>query len=496
MKLKQFIALARVSSREQEREGFSLDVQVDGLNLDAERRKGKIVKLWRIAETASKKDERKTFKELIAYAKKHAAELDGILFYKIDRAARNLFDYVELERLESEYNVPFYSVTQPTENTPSGRMQRRMLASMASFYTEQQSLDVKEGVKRRVESGLFPQKTPYGYRNVRIDKRSLVEVHPVNGEKIPKVFNLHAYGQLTLDDLIQRLFDEGIYYSDSVPRFPRTKLYTILRDRAYIGEVFYQGQWYPGTHKPLVDRVTFDRSQVLLGDKVYRSHELTYAGDLIQCGHCGRTITGESIVKKSTGKEYVYYRCAQYNIPGHPRVRLAEEKLDRQLLAMFDQMRIHDDDQRQWFVDQLRKRTANEQAEARLKAEEVQRQLTLLRQQQDRLVNLRLLDEIDDKMLTAKATELRDREAKLKLQLDACDLGRHENADIAVKAFELSQHLRAKWLTADYSAKRRFLEIVFLNFVLDDVTLVPETRKPFDMGAEGLLVPSSRGDWI
>lgn len=45
-------------------------------------------------------------------------------------------------------------------------------------------------------------------------------------------------------------------------------------------------------------------------------------------------------------------------------------------------------------------------------------------------------------------------------------------ADIAVKAFELSQNLRAKWLTADYAVKRPYLEIVFLNFILDDVTLV------------------------
>jgi hypothetical protein len=29
----------------------------------------------------------------------------------VDRAARNLFDYVELERLESEYDLPFISVS-------------------------------------------------------------------------------------------------------------------------------------------------------------------------------------------------------------------------------------------------------------------------------------------------------------------------------------------------------------------------------------------------
>ncbi len=294
----------------------------------------------------------------------------------------------------------------------------------------------------------------------------------------------------------ERLYQEGIYYTDSMPRFTRSKLYTILRDRSYIGEVKYQGQWHPGTHKALVDRVTWDTVQVLLGEKVYRSHELTYAGGLIQCKHCNAIVTGESVVKKTTGKEYVYYRCSQYNAPGHPRVRLNEEKIDLQMLAIFDKMRIESDDVREWFAAQLRVRTKFEQEDARLKAEEIQRQLSLLRQQQTRLLNLRLLDEIDQETMAEKATELRDREANFKLRLDACDLGRHENGEIAIKAFELSQHLRSKWLTADYSVKRRYLEIVFLNFVLDDVTLVPETRKPFDLLVEGPLVSSSRGDRI
>ena len=68
---KRYVALARVSSREQEREGFSLDVQVDALRQYAERNNGEIVRLFRIAETASKYDERSTFKELMAFAKEN-----------------------------------------------------------------------------------------------------------------------------------------------------------------------------------------------------------------------------------------------------------------------------------------------------------------------------------------------------------------------------------------------------------------------------------------
>jgi len=133
--MKRYIALAQVSSREQEREGFSLDVQEDAFQEYARNNNGTLERIFRIAETATKSDKRIVFIEVIDFAKKNHQTLDGILFYKVDRAARNLFDYVELERLKSECGLQFISVSQPTENTPAGRLQRRMLASMASFYT-------------------------------------------------------------------------------------------------------------------------------------------------------------------------------------------------------------------------------------------------------------------------------------------------------------------------------------------------------------------------
>jgi site-specific DNA recombinase len=496
--LKRFIALARVSSREQEREGFSLDVQEDALQKYAERQHGEIIKLFRIAETASKTDARKSFKEMIAYVKKNAVGLDGILFYKVDRAARNLFDYVELEHLESDYEVPFISVSQPTESTPSGRMQRRMLANMASFYTEQQSVDVREGLSRRVQSGLFVGKAPFGYRNFRKDGRGLIEVHPENGPKVHRIFELYAYHNHTLDSLCQKLVDEGVIYLPEMPQFNRSKLHAILRDRAYIGEVFHQDQWYPGSHEPLIDRATWDRTQALSNAKVYSSTEMTYAGELITCGHCGKPITGESKTKKTkTGeKEYLYYRCSKYNAKGHPRIRLPESDLDHQTLALFDQLRIEDEKVRDHFLAVLRAQTQQEQQESKAEVAEIKRQHALIQQQQDRLLNLRLLDEINGDTFASKSTELRDQLAKLRLQLDIADRQKDEYTDIAVKAFELSQVLRPKWLTADYATKRRILEIVCLNFRLVDVSLVAEMRKPFDVLIKGLPVLPSRGDRI
>jgi len=319
-------------------------------------------KMFRIAETATKVDERKTFKELLAFAKANAHRLDGLLFYKVYRAARNLFDYVELERLESECGIRFISVSQPTENTPAGRMQRRMLASMASFYTEQQSLDVREGLARRAQSGLFVGKPPIGYRNVRVEGRSVVEIDPDNAAKVRRAYHLYAYHNHTLDTLCDTLMAEGVNYSPSKPRFTRSKLYGVLTDRAYLGEVRHKGQWLPGTHEPLVDRATWNRVQFLLGQKLYKSHQMTYASELIECRHCGCPITGETKTKKTkTGdREYVYYRCTQYHKGDHPRTRLTEGQIDAQILGLFDRLRVGDDEFRRAFVGELRRATNGE----------------------------------------------------------------------------------------------------------------------------------------
>jgi site-specific DNA recombinase len=191
-------------------------------------------------------------------------------------------------------------------------------------------------------------------------------------------------------------------------------------------------------------------------------------------------------------KDYVYYRCSRYNADGHPRLQVREEDLDEQVLELFDRLQIKEDKVRDWFLQVLRARVRESQQADRERVAELNRQLSSLRQQQDRLLNLRLLDEIDESTFAAKSTDLRDRIARLSLDVKACDRHRSEKAAQAEKVFELSQTLKEKWLSADVAAKRQLLEIVCLNFRLDGVTLVSEIRKPFDVLAKELLVSYSR----
>ena len=158
-----------------------------------------------------------------------------------------------------------------------------------------------------------------------------------------------------------------------------------------------------------------------------------------------------------------------------PRVREAD--LDTQVIEILNKMKIEDKEVRDWFRAVLASKTRDEQADSFAQRHELQRQETLIVGQQDRLLNMRLADEIDEASFAAKQTELRDRLSNIKLQLEVLDRSHDEYADLASRVFELSQSLTDKWLTADVFEKRQILEIVFLNCVLDDVTLVPHNKK-------------------
>jgi site-specific DNA recombinase len=496
MKRKRFIGFARVSSREQAVEGHSLETQEEAIRAYAERNGGDMVRFWIIAETASKRQKRTTFQEIVSYAKKHAKQLDGMLFFKIDRAARNLADFVTLEQIENEFDLPFISVTQPMQNNAAGRLGRRMMGVIAAHFAEDLAETVSRGLAKRADRGYFVGHTPYGYKNVRKDGQRVVEVDPVAGPKVTRMFHLYAYDCHTLQSLQDKLCEEGVEYLPSKPRIPKSKLAYLLQDRSYIGELRFNGGWKTGgKHPPLVDQQTWLRVQAILGNKVCRSHSMTYASGLIQCAHCKHLITGELKTKQTQGgpKDYLYYRCTHYNAAEHPKVRMTEAAFDEQTLGMFDRLRFDDPVIQGWFVRVLKDRTQDEQKEAKDKVNELTRQLSFAMQQQDKLFGCHAEGTVDSEQFNRLSVELRDRVSRLKLQIESYTRGRDQNTELAIKAFELSQNLGAKWVSADYTEKRKILDILLLNCCLRDRSLEFTMRKPFDVLAERLIWNDSGG---
>lgn len=106
-------------------------------------------------------------------------------------------------------------------------------------------------------------------------------------------------------------------------------------------------------------------------------------------------------------------------------MRVTEADLDRQMLKIFRSIR-QNDEIRDWISEALREWSKQERGESRVKTDQFQRELTLLPQQEDRLLNLRLLEEITTDTFAKKSTELRDRSADVTLRIEAVSRDRSE----------------------------------------------------------------------
>ena len=98
-------------------------------------------------------------------------------------------------------------------------------------------------------------------------------------------------------------------------------------------------------------------------------------------------------------------------------------------------MKVADQEVSNWFVEVLKAQTLDQQADRQAQESELQRQVTLYGTQQDRLVNMRLNEEIDESMFARKHQEIRDRLASINLQLEVLQRSNDEIAELALKVF-------------------------------------------------------------
>src|SRR5450432_1290743 len=100
----QAVLYARVSSKDQEKEGFSIPAQLRLLREYAESKGFAIVQEFTDVETA-RATGRTNFTEMLSYLKKHQGRCRTVLVEKTDRLYRNLKDWVTLDEIDLEIHL-------------------------------------------------------------------------------------------------------------------------------------------------------------------------------------------------------------------------------------------------------------------------------------------------------------------------------------------------------------------------------------------------------
>ena len=303
--LKQAVIYARVSSKEQEKEGFSIPAQLKLLKEYAAANGFTVVQEYVDVETA-KQTGRAAFGKMVAYLKAHPS-VRVMLVEKTDRLYRNLKDWVTVDELDVEMHFPKEGVVLSRESRSSEKFMHGIKVLMAKNYIDNLSEEARKGMQEKAEQGIWPTKSPLGYRNVAgSDGKKIIATDPEVAPIVSKLFEWYATGQYALKEVARKARDAGFIYRRTGASVPVSAVHSILRNRLYTGQFEWNGKLIQGRHQPLVSVELWERVQGILdGRNVNKAkrgkHDFAFSG-LIACAKCGCSVVGE--IKK---ERYVYY---------------------------------------------------------------------------------------------------------------------------------------------------------------------------------------------
>ena len=261
----QAVLRVRVSTREQDEEGFSLSAQIRPLREYAARNGIKIIHDFVDVES-SKTGGRAGFNEMVAFLRKHPG-CRTILVEKVDRLYRNLTDYATLDEL----GVTIHLVKENQIIGPNSKSSEQFVHGIkvlvARNYSQNLAEETIKGMTEKARAGIYPSCAPVGYRNADgpSGKRVIVS-DPDAAPMITELFERFATGRYSVKSLVNEINAEGL-------KLRGRKLYSsfvhqILRKRLYCGDFDWDGKIYHGSHEPLTSPERWQRVQDLLDARV------------------------------------------------------------------------------------------------------------------------------------------------------------------------------------------------------------------------------------
>jgi len=335
------VIYARVSSKEQESEGYSIPAQIKLLQEYAHKNNYSIETEFTDVETA-KKAGRTQFNKMIEFVKENKT-IKHIFVEKTDRLLRNISDYALLDNL---IEVSYISIHLVKENVVLDRDSRSnekfifgIKALMAKNYVDNLSEEVRKGMEEKAAQGILPTRAPFGYLNARENGKKIIKIDPQAAPTVKKMFELYATGSFSLLTLRKKMIADGMVYRNG-KNFHKSVLETILKNEFYTGALIWDGKRYENAlHEPIISKELFNQVQNTLVNphKSKSKKGLFPYTNLIICGVCGCSLTAE--IKKG---KYIYYHCT-----GHKgncnQLYLRQEKIEMKFEELLENIHISDE---------------------------------------------------------------------------------------------------------------------------------------------------------
>src|SRR5690349_8925886 len=158
------VVYCRVSSKEQV-EGTSLEFQEAACREYAKAKGIDILKIFIEQGESAKFADRTQLLDLIEFCRENKGRVNTLLVWKVDRFARNVADHFSVKATLGKYGVRIMSVTEPIDTNPEGKLMETILAGFAEFDNNIRAMRTVQGMRRKIQEGIFPWRPPLGYKS-------------------------------------------------------------------------------------------------------------------------------------------------------------------------------------------------------------------------------------------------------------------------------------------------------------------------------------------
>jgi len=312
---------ARVSSEKQDVD-LSISAQLKSLREYTIRNGHQLVKEYVDEAESGKTAARPSFREMIAAARRSQKPFDLILVWKYSRFARSREDSIVFKTMLKKHGIRVVSITEPAEDTPTGKLFEAMIESLDEFYSANLGEEVTRGMRESASRGFYiSARAPFGYRKVKVNdggkERPKLEIEPNQAETVVRIFQGMLEGK-GLIEIAKQLNREGIA-GPKGKGWIKTTIRKILVNEAYIGNsvwgntsvrnlpaVRVDNAW-----PAIIDKDSFNQVRALLKNRApviihpKRVASRYLLSGLVKCGYCGKALVGQD----AKNGQFTYYVC-------------------------------------------------------------------------------------------------------------------------------------------------------------------------------------------
>jgi len=287
---------------------------------------------------SAKTTARTEFQKLLSYCHDSRKTIDCLVVYALSRFARSTPDHYAVRVLLQKLGITLRSVTEPIDDSASGKLMEGVLASFAQFDNDVRSERTSAGMKAALERGRWTFQPPVGYIKPSTQREGSPSLlpDPERSGAIAEAFQMRANGGCSQTEILRHLSAVG-FRTRNGATLSSTALSKILRNPIYCGVVSVPkwGIRCEGDFVPIVTQSVFNKVQRRLDGRTHSGTTYKIGNPdfplrgFVRCSECGRRVTGSW--SKGRGGKYAYYRC--FN-PDCRSLNVRKERLEEEFVLL------------------------------------------------------------------------------------------------------------------------------------------------------------------